>query len=143
VAPNPWRRPLLATLRATDTAVILIVIKFGQRQGASSRRFGRHWRVRWSCWRGRRRCWRASWTLSRRGVWDCHARKKSRRQALVRPERRQDGSKNQGCYSHNAFHRSSLIFNDLEPPFELSLPARRHWDRLARDLHGQCHTSGM
>jgi len=64
-------------------------------QGCSLRRVGRHWRVRWSCWRGRRRLLgRVSW--SRRRVWDCHARPKSRRQAGVRTERR-DGSKDQGC----------------------------------------------
>src|SRR5262249_49959203 len=26
---------------------------------------------------------------------------------------------------------------DLDPPFPLSLPARRHWDRLAKEIHGQ------
>ena len=26
---------------------------------------------------------------------------------------------------------------DLDPPFPLSLPARRHWDRLAAEIHGQ------
>lgn len=86
----PWR-----PFRAQHVAVILIVIKFGRRQGCSLRRVGRHWRVRWSCWRGRRRLLgRVSW--SRRRVWDCHARPKSRRQAGVRTERR-DGSKDQGC----------------------------------------------
>ena len=85
----------LATLRVQSMAAILIVIKFGQRQGCSLRRVGQHWRVRWSCWRGRRRLLgRVSWSWRR--VWDCHARPKSRRQAGVRTERR-DGSKDQGC----------------------------------------------
>ena len=26
---------------------------------------------------------------------------------------------------------------DFEPPFPLTLPARRHWDRLAKETHGQ------
>jgi phage terminase small subunit len=26
---------------------------------------------------------------------------------------------------------------DLEPPYPLALPARRHWDRLAKQTHGQ------
>jgi phage terminase small subunit len=26
---------------------------------------------------------------------------------------------------------------DLEPPYPLTLPARRHWDRLAKQIHGQ------
>lgn len=26
---------------------------------------------------------------------------------------------------------------DFEPPFPLTLPARRHWDRLAKQLHDQ------
>ena len=26
---------------------------------------------------------------------------------------------------------------DFDPPLELTLPARRHWDRLAKEIHGQ------
>jgi phage terminase small subunit len=26
---------------------------------------------------------------------------------------------------------------DLDPPFPLSLPARRHWDRISSEIHGQ------
>jgi phage terminase small subunit len=26
---------------------------------------------------------------------------------------------------------------DFEPPFDLTLPARRHWDRLAKEIHNQ------
>lgn len=26
---------------------------------------------------------------------------------------------------------------DFDPPWELTLPARRHWDRLAKEIHGQ------
>jgi hypothetical protein len=31
----------------------------------------------------------------------------------------------------------TTISIDLDPPFELSLPARRHWDRLSKEIHGQ------
>lgn len=27
--------------------------------------------------------------------------------------------------------------SDLKPPIKLNLPARRHWDRLATEIHGQ------
>ena len=26
---------------------------------------------------------------------------------------------------------------EFDPPFPLSLPARRHWDRIAKDIHSQ------
>jgi hypothetical protein len=32
---------------------------------------------------------------------------------------------------------------DLDPPFPLSLPARRHWDRLAACCHGPNGTCNM
>ena len=40
------------------------------------------------------------------------------------------------CVIRTIIHRESPISTDLDPPFPLSLPARRHWDRLATDIHG-------
>lgn len=33
--------------------------------------------------------------------------------------------------------RETPISTDLDPPFKLNLPARKHWDRLSREIHGQ------
>jgi len=37
----------------------------------------------------------------------------------------------------NNFHQIWSCEMELDPPFELTLPARRHWDRLAKEIYGQ------
>ena len=66
---------------------------------------------------------------------------------LSEPPRRQKLPRQVKPYAHSQavirvlqpqrISQESRIFTDLEPPFEPSLPARRRWDGLARDLHGQ------